>query len=244
LTLEPQKPDSLLKRLTQFVFHGNTGLAGESDDRINVLLLGMGGLGHDGPYLTDTIIMASIRPSTKQVAMISIPRDLWVSIAGHGSSKINHANSYGETERHDWGGAYTAQVIKDNFGIDIHYYLRVDFAAFEEIVDEVGGIRVNVERGFTDPEYPTNDYGVQMVSFAKGVQTMSGSRALIYARSRHGNNGEGSDFARAKRQQKNVTRSQRKNCVFFYFGQSSAAGKYRQIAGHSHDYEYDISRDD
>lgn len=202
VTLEPQQPEGFFSRLKQFVFHQNTNLSGASDDRINVLLLGMGGPGHDGPYLTDTIIIASIRPSTKQVAMISIPRDLWVTMPGHGSAKINHANSYGEDERRNWGGAYTAQIIKENFGIDIHYYVRVDFAAFEEIIDEVGGIRVTVDRGFTDPEYPTNEYGVEMVSFAKGVQTMNGKRALIYARSRHGNNGEGSDFARAKRQQK------------------------------------------
>lgn len=202
VTLEPQAPQGFFSRLKQLVFHDGASLAGQKEDRINILLLGMGGPGHDGPYLTDTIIIASIKPSTGQVAMTSIPRDLWVNVSGYGWNKINHVNSFGETKRPGWGAAFAAEMIKDNFGLDIHYYVRVDFKAFEEIIDEVGGIRVNVERSFTDPQYPTANNGVETISFTKGAQVMSGNRALKYARSRHGNNGEGSDFARAKRQQK------------------------------------------
>ncbi|MBI5728376.1 MAG: LCP family protein, partial [Candidatus Magasanikbacteria bacterium] len=202
ITLEPKRPEGFLRRLTNFVFSKPVTLSGQRLDRINILLLGIGGLGHDGPYLTDTMILVSIKPSTKQIAMVSIPRDLAVDIPGRGSYKINHADAFGEVERAGWGGALATRVVESTFGVDIPYYVRLDFAAFVEIIDEVGGIKVNVERSFVDAEYPAPNFAFQTVSFAKGIQMMNGQRALQYARSRHGGNGEGSDFARARRQQK------------------------------------------
>lgn len=204
VTLEPKQPKSLLKKISYFVFNqGNEKLAGEKDDRINILLLGMGGIGHDGPFLTDTIMIMSIQPSEKEVALISIPRDLGIKIPGYkGIRKINHANAYGESEKSGWGGAFATEVFEKTFNIDIPYYIRLDFKAFQEIIDEVNGISVNVERTFTDSSYPADNEEYQVVHFDRGVQTMKGYRALQFARSRHGNNGEGSDFARAHRQQK------------------------------------------
>ena len=80
--------------------------------------------------------------------------------------------------------------------------MRVDFEAIKKIVDDISGITVDVERSFTDAEFPAANHLYQTVSFKQGVQTMDGETALEYARSRHGNNGEGSDFARARRQQR------------------------------------------
>lgn len=203
VTLEPKKPEGLFKKISYFMFKkGNETLEGQRDDRVNVLLLGMGGPGHDGPFLSDTIIIASLKPSTKQIALISVPRDLGVKIPGYGITKANHANAYGENQKQDWGGAYAAEIIADTFDIEIPYYLRIDFKAFEEIIDEVDGVTVNVERSFTDALYPAAGDEYQTLYFKSGVQSMNGSTALKFARSRHGNNGEGSDFARAKRQQK------------------------------------------
>lgn len=203
VTLEPKKPRTLIQKLSYVVFnHDREPLAGEDEDRINILLLGMGGPGHDGPYLTDTIMIASIKPSTKQVALVSIPRDLMVNIPGYGFYKINHANHFGEQKQPDWGGAFATQVISDTFKLKIPYYVRIDFAAFQQIINEVGGVKVDVEKSFTDSDFPAANDAFQTVSFNKGIQTMDGTAALSYARSRHGNNGEGSDFARAKRQQK------------------------------------------
>ncbi len=202
VTLEPKSPQGFFQRLTLAVFTKDTTLAGEKDDRINILLLGMGGLGHDGPYLTDTMMIASIKPSTKQVALISIPRDMAVPVPDHGIQKINSVNSLGETKKANWGGAYTTEVLRDVFATDIPYYIRIDFKAFAEIIDAVGGVKVTVDRSFTDETYPADHDEYQTVSFRQGEQTMHGATALIYARSRHGNNGEGSDFARARRQQK------------------------------------------
>lgn len=200
-TLEPKKPEGFFKRVGNFVFTNKYELDGYDDDRVNVLLFGIGGAGHDGPYLTDTIIIVSIKPSTGQIALISIPRDLSAKIPGYGQTKINLAASQG-LKGGESGPMFAAEIISKMFDIDIHYYAQVDFKAFVEIVDYVGGLKVNVDRGFTDAMYPSYNNGYKTVSFSNGIQTMGGETALSYARSRHGNNGEGSDFARAKRQQK------------------------------------------
>ncbi len=202
ITLEPKKPENLIQRISNFVFKREPSLEGERNDRINILLLGMGGPGHNGPFLTDTIIIASIKPSTGQIAMISIPRDLGVEMPGYGLQKINHASAYGEAKQVGSGAEASAKIIEDTFDIKIPYYARVDFAAFEEIIDAVGGIKIDVERSFMDKEFPAPNDEYQALTFTKGAQTMDGERALQFARSRHGDNGEGSDFARAARQQK------------------------------------------
>src|SRR3989338_5152255 len=139
VTLEPIKPKGLFKKITGLVFGEQEPLEGQRSDRINMLLTGMGGPGHDGPFLTDTIMVVSIKPSTKQIAMISIPRDLGVNIPGHGWYKINHANAFGEAKTQHVGAAFATRVIEDSFGIDIHYYTRVDFAGFEKMIDDIGG---------------------------------------------------------------------------------------------------------
>lgn len=202
VTLEPKKPEGFFKKLSYLVFKKEIKLEGQKNDQINILLLGMGGEGHDGPYLTDTIMIASIKPSTNQIALISVPRDLAVEIPGYDIKKINSANAYGEKEKEGWGAAFATQVISDTFDIEIPYYVRIDFKAFGEIIDEVGGVRIEVDTTFTDYMYPTANDLYQTISFQKGPTTMNGDTALKFVRSRHGNNGEGSDFARSARQQK------------------------------------------
>ncbi len=177
-------------------------LKGESRDRINVLILGQGGAGHEGAYLSDTIMLASLKPSTGQVALLSIPRDMIVKIPGYGFDRINTANAYGEKNGYPGGGAaFAARVLEDTLKQPINYYVRIDFNGFEQIIDEIGGIKVNIDRSFTDEQYPTEDGGYQTVSFEKGITTLSGKKALQYVRSRHAP-GELGDFSRARRQQK------------------------------------------
>lgn len=202
-TLEPKKPDGFFKKITNYVFTDEYRLKGYSDDRINILLLGISGPGHDGPFLTDTIIIASIKPSTGQIALISVPRDMQIEIPDKGLWKANHAESFGMENGGD-GPAYAAKIISDTIGIDLPYYAQVDFQAFLDIVNYVGGVTVNVERTFVDEMYPTAGGGYQTIVFQAGEQTMSGETALKFARSRHGSSNEASDFARAKRQQKVV----------------------------------------
>jgi len=192
---------SFWKGIAKILIFQERLLKGEISDRINVLVLGMGGVTHEGPYLTDTIILVSLKPSTKQVALLSIPRDLWVPIPGYGWGKINSANAIGESK--DGRGAQLASlVVSKIFNLPIHYFIRIDFFGFKELIDALGGIDVYVERSFTDYFYPTNNFGYKTISFTKGWEKMNGERALEFVRSRHGTNGEDSDFARMKRQQK------------------------------------------
>ena len=189
--------------LGHFAINPDRNLHGQEQDRINIALLGIGGEGHEGGQLTDTIIIASIQPSTHRVALISLPRDLLVNIDGYGLRKINNANAFGELKGAGSGPELARSVISSTLNMPIHYYVKVDFAAFKEIVDIVGGVSVVVDQSFTDYTYPTLDKKYQTISFAAGPQLMDGDTALKYARSRHsGMNNEGSDFARSKRQQK------------------------------------------
>ena len=177
------------------------GLRGQSEDRTNFLLLGIGGAGHDGPLLTDTVMLASLRHSDGKVGVVSMPRDLSVDIPGYGWRKLNHANAYGEWDEEGYGPILASQVVSNVTGQPIHYYIRVDFQGFVDFIDELGGIEVNVERSFTDYQYPAPNDKYQVVSFDAGPQKMDGETALTYVRSRHGTNGEASDFARSRRQQ-------------------------------------------
>lgn len=259
-------PDfSLFSTIKHLVTSSGRDLEGEEEDRVNFLLLGIGGEGHDGPQLTDTIIFTSFRPSDGAVAMMSLPRDMSVPIPNYGYRKVNHANAYGEMDNPGSGSELASQVIGEVLDEDINYYLRVDFAGFEEFIDAIGGVDVYIENGFTDSNYPIEgkeydecgygevekvdeidevdeveeveeepselteilaideeegileealdeenlpevvpDYSCRFesITFYEGWTHMDGRTALKFARSRHGNNDEGSDFARSERQQK------------------------------------------
>jgi len=203
----------VVSQIRQLAESANRELKGENNDRINVLLLGIGGGNHSGGLLTDTIMLNSIQPSTKKVSMISIPRDLVVPIENMGWKKINSVNAYAEQDKKGSGGLATCQAVGDILNLPIDYYVRIDFQGFINIVDKIGGVTVDVENTFDDYSYPVmgNEDAANYASryehlhFDKGIQTMDGSLALKYARSRHGYGVEGSDFARAKRQQKVIT---------------------------------------
>jgi len=193
---------SLLRHLSEWIssLHAKT-LAKE--ERLNLLILGQGGIGHEGPWLTDTILLLSVQPKAGDVVVISIPRDLAVPVPEMGLKKINSVNAIGETRDVGNGAALATYVIGKTLGLPIAAYLRIDFKGFTELVDIIGGVDIDVERSFTDRLFPDgNAGGIKTVHFAKGLQHMDGATALIFSRSRLGDNGEGSDFARARRQQK------------------------------------------
>jgi len=182
-------------------------MKGEDVDRVNILLLGMGGEGHDGPYLTDTMMILSIKPSTGQVALLSLPRDLVAPQSGW--LKINSINAYAEQKAPGSGGEATSQAMSDLLQIPIDYYVRVDFNGFVNVINQLGGVTVNVENTLDDYSYPIggqennpNYYArFEHLHIDKGLQTMDGALALKYIRSRHALGVEGSDFARSRRQQ-------------------------------------------
>ncbi len=198
---------NFLNKLRHLVPMANKQLVGEENDRVNILLLGMGGEGHDGAYLTDTMILASLKPSTKQVALLSVPRDLTTPVSGW--RKLNSVNAYAEKQIPGSGGEETTKAFNELLQTPITYYIRIDFAGFERIIDEIDGVEINVENTFDDYTYPAKDQEdnpnylarFEHLHFDAGSQKMDGSTALKYARSRHALGPEGSDFARARRQQ-------------------------------------------
>jgi LCP family protein required for cell wall assembly len=193
---------------------GSVGWKIKHDERINVLLLGYGGPGHDGPYLTDSIMLLSIRPATREAIMISVPRDLWVRIPalpGNGvmMGKLNSAYAIGTDHnnypnvRSEWktstgGGDLAAATVSQVTGQPIDYWVGVDFKAFRDVVNALGGVRVNVPTTLDDPYFPAGEStGMMRVHFDVGWQQFDGERALEYARSRETT----SDFDRSRRQQ-------------------------------------------
>ncbi len=171
----------------------------QGDGRINILLLGVGGAGHDGAYLSDTMMVASVDPVNNAVAMLSVPRDLYVHIPagkGHIASygKINSANAIG-------GPTLAEQVVENVIGQPIHYYVQVDFSGFKQAVDSVGGVDVTVPTTINDPLYPCDDDVAKdkycPIFITAGLHHMTGATALEYSRSRETT----SDFDRAARQQ-------------------------------------------
>jgi polyisoprenyl-teichoic acid--peptidoglycan teichoic acid transferase len=190
------------------IISGQTGgskLEGERDGQVNILLLGIGGPGHDGPYLSDTIILAQLRPGEKKANLISIPRDYLVNTKEIGQRKINavFAESYQKNQDWDKAGASARDVVSKISGLEIPYFAVVDFDGFEKTIDLLGGVDVQVDRTFTDYTFPDRNEGyLPAVTFKEGHETMNGERALIFARSRHAAGEEGTDFARSLRQQK------------------------------------------
>jgi LCP family protein required for cell wall assembly len=120
--------------------------------------------------------------------------------------RINSVYSTYEQKGEGQGLLRLREVVSEITGIEIQYHAMIDFKGFTELIDSLGGINVNVENSFTDYRYPIEPSGNKIVSFEAGPQLMDGTTALEYARSRHSlDNNEGSDFARARRQQKVIT---------------------------------------
>lgn len=181
----------------------------------NTVLMGYGGAGHEGSLLTDSIIIIHVDTNKKEAALISIPRDLWVT----GNHKINQEASINGFQNQ--GG-----VIKSVTGLPTDYFVAIDFGGFTKLIDGLGGISVNVPKTFDDPFYPIaglenetcgktedeinelktkySDYKLETqftcryehLHFDKGRADLDGASALKFVRSRHGD----SDFGRSERQ--------------------------------------------
>lgn len=190
-------------------FGGGEILIGEDLGQVNILLLGIGGEGHDGPYLSDTMMIAQIKPDTGEVSLTSIPRDLLVTLPkNYGQRKINAAFAEGYNLHKDYNeaGTWARETTEKVTGLKIPYFAVIDFSGFEKAVDLVGGLDIYVENTFSDSLYPNEKLGyLPTQTFTQGWEKMNSKRALIFARSRHGNNGEGSDFARSQRQAKIIS---------------------------------------
>jgi LCP family protein required for cell wall assembly len=144
------------------------------------------------------MILVSLDPKTNSIGMLSIPRDLYVEVPYAGLQRVNAAYVIGELEEPNGGGPRLAkQTVQYNFGIPVNEFITVDFQTVISIIDAIGGIEIEVPSEITDYQYPTMDYGTEIFHVDAGWQTMDGTTALKYARTRHASD----DIDRAKRQQ-------------------------------------------
>ncbi len=171
------------------------------NERVNVLLMGIDQReGEEGPWRTDTMMVLTLDPVTMSAGMLSIPRDLWVTIPGYDfQDRINRAHYYGELYDYPGSGpALARDTVTWNLGIPINFFVRVNFVAFETLVDEIGGIDIYVPETIDDPHYPDEKYGYDPFYIEAGWQHLDGKTALKYARTRVT---FGGDFDRGQRQQ-------------------------------------------
>lgn len=168
-------------------------------DRLNILVMGIDQrAGSALPGRADVIMIASVDPVQRRIALLSIPRDLWVEIPGHGENRINSAYFYGEFEGTEGAGpGLMKRTIEHNLGVAIDYHATLNFQCFKQMVDILGGITVDVPKAVSDNQYPDENYGYMRIYIPAGRQHMNGETALQYVRARH----ETSDFSRMRRQQ-------------------------------------------
>jgi len=188
--------------------------------RLNILLVGSDKRGDQTSYNTDTMIVASIDPVTKQVAMFSLPRDTvnvplprkWRAYGFYGGvypAKINslwsrargQANLFPGDKPRQRGFDALKGALGELYQIDIPYYIEVDFDGFKKIVDTFGGVAIDVQVPVADDHYPIGGGSYYDLYIPSGFQHMDGTQALAYARARH----KTSDFDRAQRQQRVIT---------------------------------------
>ena len=181
------------------------------DKRLNVLLLGSDtDAKFRGSYITQIMIVATIDPVHHTIGLLSIPRDFWVPIPGHGIGKVQVAYQFGEADHPNGGGiALARQTIEDDFGIHIDYYAWIGLEGFIKVIDTAGGVDVDVIHPILDDAYPddiqngkttTADiYAYRRLYIPAGPQHLDGATALQYVRSRHAD--LIGDFGRSQRQQ-------------------------------------------
>ena len=191
----------------------------DGTERLNILLIGTDQRPREGTYNTDTLIVVSIDPTTRQVAMFSLPRDSWGIPLPSGPLR----NAFGPTYQARINSLFTAvrnradlvpgtdqtrgynglkMVLGELYGLDIKYFVEVNFDGFKQVVDALGGVTINVQIPVTDETYPSDTGRMSRVYIPSGIQHMTGAEALVYARSRHSGLG---DFDRGARQQRVLT---------------------------------------
>lgn len=189
----------------------------DGKERLNILLVGTDQRAGDSSFNTDTMIVVSVDPVTMQVAMFQLPRDMvgvpvpanaqavWGRVYG---GKINSWVTQNRNRTDLWPGTTTTArgfsalkaILGGLYGLDIRYYVMVNFSGFRKVVDTLGGVQVNVQIPVSESTYPVSPGVDKRVYIPAGPQHMSGADALVYARSRH--NSAGGDFDRGLRQQR------------------------------------------
>ena len=172
--------------------------------RVNILLIGIDGFSNDynRAARADTVMLLGIDVGAKTAELVSFPRDLWLPMANGlpvAEARLNSAYHYGELYGVEGGGpAEVAATLTQAFGVRIDRHVVVSFLAFEQAIDALGGIEIDIPQPIRDPNYPRRSTeGTIAIEFPVGRVLMDGGTALIYARIRH----DSSDFRRMQRQQ-------------------------------------------
>ncbi len=190
----------------KIIFSFGATLETDQYSNTNILVVGTGGETHSSPDLTDSIIVVSI-DKNNQISMLSIPRDLHIKESGttkineiyyFAKSKYSYRNKLTPEEASDKAMNDLKQYIETLTGMELNYYVKVEFNTLVKLVDIIGGIEIDVEQNIYDTEYPNNNWGYETFRLKKGKHKMDGETALKYSRSRKST----SDFSRSKRQQK------------------------------------------
>ena len=198
-------PNLLINTVVPFstIDPAGSQILNNGQETVNFLLIGSDRR-PGGSFRTDTMVIAILRPNDGQVSLISIPRDLWVSIPGWENQRINTAYQHGISVYYPGGGpGLLKDTILYNLGIRIDHTALVEFDGFRQIVDTLGGVDVPVACAYTDwhlidPSYdPENENNWALYTTGPGLIHMDGDLALWYARSRQKSN----DFDRGRRQQ-------------------------------------------
>jgi polyisoprenyl-teichoic acid--peptidoglycan teichoic acid transferase len=202
-TIDPNILINTLVPFSTIEASGNSQVLNNGQETVNFLLIGSDRRSGTS-FRTDTMVIAILRPNEGQVSLISIPRDLWVSIPGWQNQRINTAYQHGISVDYPGGGpGLLKDTIQYNLGIRIDHTAMVDFDGFRQIVDTLGGVDVPVSCAYTDwrlidPSYdPENENNWHLYTTGPGLVHMDGDLALWYARSRQ----KSSDFDRGRRQQ-------------------------------------------
>jgi LCP family protein required for cell wall assembly len=205
-TLQPgELPAEVIPAVTPFPWDGAS--------RVTILVMGLDyrdwSENPNAPSRTDSMMLVTMDPITKTAGMLSIPRDMWVSIPNYDHAKINTANFLGEAYRLPGGGPGLAMATVEEFlGVPINYYAQIDFTAFVKFIDEIGGLDINVPIDMViDPIGQGNTK-----KLTPGVVTLNGAESLAYARARYTEDG---DFDRSRRQQQ-VVMAVRDNILNYY----------------------------
>ena len=193
-----------IKNVTWLIVDATTKALWEEPEQdelwnINFLLMWVGGANHDGWWLTDTMMIASLNPKHGTLTFLSLPRDLYVKYDRGGWWRINSifASKYLKTKSIPKAAAVLQKKVEEITWIPLNYYVIVDFKGFENFVDELGGLDIDVPNTIKDYRYPGPNYSYTTFKIEKGLQHINGSTALKYARTRHST----SDFSRSGRQQ-------------------------------------------
>lgn len=199
------------------------------DGQIVVLLMGVDSrLGYSLVSRTDVLMLIAVDPERNTISLLSIPRDLYVQIPGHGRDRINTAFVHGSAGDNPGGGAaLVMQTVEKTLGVAIDHYVLVDFSVLIKIVDTLGGIDVYVPYAIDDPTYPDMNLGYDPLYIAEGLHHFDGATALKYARTRHQDN----DFYRAQRQQQIIFAVRRQVLGLGFFDlMSRAPALYERIS--------------